>query len=198
VLLGSSGLTWFDAALVGYLFGTLFAIFGVVYRYVVWLQATPDGQAQPTRLGTPLAAREPRPQPRDAARTDRVQAAGAGLHPEAVDVPVVRAPAHLLGLHPRGARDLPPGVRGLHFESVGQDARRYQTFVADFGLPFSFDSRSVVGWFVIHALNVSAVLVLAGVFIFLARRLRIPAPWQWNGRGTSCHSRACSPCRSPG
>src|SRR6185295_19307502 len=28
---GSGGLRWFDAALVGYLFGTLFAIFGTVY-----------------------------------------------------------------------------------------------------------------------------------------------------------------------
>lgn len=41
VFLGSSGLTWFDAALIGYLFGTLFAIFGVVYRYTVWLQRPP-------------------------------------------------------------------------------------------------------------------------------------------------------------
>ncbi len=30
VFLGSSGLTWFDAALIGYLFGTLFAIFGLI------------------------------------------------------------------------------------------------------------------------------------------------------------------------
>ena len=39
--LGSGGLRWFDAALVGYLFGTLFAIFGTVYRYRVWLRRPP-------------------------------------------------------------------------------------------------------------------------------------------------------------
>src|SRR5262245_6164160 len=38
VVLGSAGLRWFDAALVGYLFGTLLAIFGVTYRYAVWLR----------------------------------------------------------------------------------------------------------------------------------------------------------------
>jgi hypothetical protein len=59
----------------------------------------------------------------------------------------------------------------LHFESVGQDAVRYRTFIANWGT-FSFDSRSVVGWLIIHALDVSAVLVLGGVFVFLLRRLR--------------------------
>ena len=41
VIAGSGGLRWFDAALVGYLFGTLFAIFGVTYRYAVWLRRPP-------------------------------------------------------------------------------------------------------------------------------------------------------------
>ena len=39
--LGSDGLVWFDAALVGYLFGLIFAVFGVVYRYAVWLRRPP-------------------------------------------------------------------------------------------------------------------------------------------------------------
>ena len=36
--IGSDRLVWFDAALIGYLFGTVFAVFGVVYRYAVWLR----------------------------------------------------------------------------------------------------------------------------------------------------------------
>lgn len=36
--IGSDQLVWFDAALVGYLFGLVFAVFGVVYRYAVWLR----------------------------------------------------------------------------------------------------------------------------------------------------------------
>ena len=61
----------------------------------------------------------------------------------------------------------------LHFESVGQNGREYRAFVGEVGT-FSFDSRSVVGWVIFHLLDISAVLVLAGVFIFLGRRLRDP------------------------
>ncbi|HEY5888398.1 MAG TPA: hypothetical protein VIT24_11755, partial [Acidimicrobiales bacterium] len=39
--LGSDRLVWFDPALVGYLFGTVFAVFGVTYRYAVWLRRPP-------------------------------------------------------------------------------------------------------------------------------------------------------------
>ena len=43
-VLGSGNLRWFDAALVGYLFGTLFAIFAVIYRYMIWLQRPPTAR----------------------------------------------------------------------------------------------------------------------------------------------------------
>jgi hypothetical protein len=39
--IGSRRLQNFDPALTGYLIGTLFAVFGVVYRYSVWLQRPP-------------------------------------------------------------------------------------------------------------------------------------------------------------
>jgi hypothetical protein len=41
VVLGSRRLQNFDAALIAYLFGTIFASFGIVYRYAVWLQRPP-------------------------------------------------------------------------------------------------------------------------------------------------------------
>src|SRR6476661_6923697 len=41
ILLGSRRLVDFDAALVGYTFATLFATFGIVYRYSMWLQRPP-------------------------------------------------------------------------------------------------------------------------------------------------------------
>ena len=37
-----------------------------------------------------------------------------------------------------------------------------------------FDAGSILGWVVFHALDIAAVLVLGGVFIFLRRRLRDP------------------------
>lgn len=41
VLLGSRKLQYFDAALIPYLFAVLFAVFGIVYRYSVWLERPP-------------------------------------------------------------------------------------------------------------------------------------------------------------
>jgi hypothetical protein len=41
VLLGSRNLSHFDAALVAYTFAILFATFGIVYRYAMWLQRPP-------------------------------------------------------------------------------------------------------------------------------------------------------------
>lgn len=41
ILVGSRNLVNFDAALIAYLFGCIFACFGVVYRYTVWLQRPP-------------------------------------------------------------------------------------------------------------------------------------------------------------
>lgn len=41
VLIGSRDLQNFDPALVSYLLGTIFAVFGIAYRYSVWLQRPP-------------------------------------------------------------------------------------------------------------------------------------------------------------
>lgn len=41
VLVGSRNLQNFDPALVAYLFGTLFAVFGITYRYTVWIKRPP-------------------------------------------------------------------------------------------------------------------------------------------------------------
>src|SRR5689334_5397265 len=41
IVLGSRRLDHFDAALVGYTFSSLFATFGITYRYAMWLQRPP-------------------------------------------------------------------------------------------------------------------------------------------------------------
>src|SRR5512147_508203 len=41
IVLGSRNLSHFDAALVGYTSATLFAAFGITYRYTMWLQRPP-------------------------------------------------------------------------------------------------------------------------------------------------------------
>jgi nitrate reductase gamma subunit len=171
VALGSGGLRWFDAALAGYLFGTLFAIFGTVYRYRVWLRRPPT--ARLNRRGW-QAFRQ-----RGARGVVRlVGLAGSNLAAQSF----IRRRSRLrwlahqlvfLGCILAALITFPLVFGWLHFESVGQDAARYRAFVANVGT-VAFDARSVFGWLVFHALDVSAVLVLAGVFLFLSRRLRDP------------------------
>jgi hypothetical protein len=168
---GSGGLRWFDAALVGYLFGTLFAIFGTVYRYRVWLRRPPT--ALLNRRGW------------EAFRAGGMRSigrlvglAGSNLAMQGFIRPRsrVRWIAHLLvfwGCVLAAAVTFPLVFGWLHFESVGQDGTHYRAFVANVPT-IAFDARGAVGWLVFHALDVSAVLVLAGVFLFLSRRLRDP------------------------
>jgi hypothetical protein len=172
-VLGSGNLRWFDAALVGYLFGTLLAIFAAS-------TATSCGCGGHRRRGSTGAAGR-----RSAAAADAV--ATRSPSPAWLSATCSRSRSYAGG---RGPVGLPtsscsggcvlaavvtfPLVFGLlHFESVAQNGRRYRTVVGEIET-FAFDARSVVGWITFHLLDVSAVLVLAGVFIFLARRLRDP------------------------
>ena len=41
IVVGSRRLAHFDAALVGYTFATLFAVFGITYRYAMWIDRPP-------------------------------------------------------------------------------------------------------------------------------------------------------------
>jgi hypothetical protein len=172
-VLGSGNLRWFDAALVGYLFGTLFAIFAVVYRYLIWLRRPPT--AMLNRRGWEAF--------RERGRLGRNLAVLPGLLLSNLLLQsFIRGRSRSRWLAHQcvfwgcvlAALVTFPLVFGLlHFQSVGQNGREYQTVVGNIAT-FSFDSRSVVGWITFHLLDISAVLVLAGVFIFLARRLRDP------------------------
>jgi len=168
---GSDQLVWFDAALVGYLFGLVFAVFGVVYRYAVWLRRPPT--AMLNRRGW------------DAFRARKVRNAAA--LPSLVGTQILaqtfiyrrsraRWLAHQLvfwGCILAALITFPLTLGLLHFESVGQQADRYQVYVSRLGTA-EFDADTVLGWLIFHGLDISAVLVLAGVFIFLRRRLNDP------------------------
>ncbi len=172
-VLGSGNLRWFDAALVGYLFGTLFAIFAVVYRYLVWLQRPPT--ALLNRRGWE-AFRRPGRRGRNALALPGLVVGNLMVQSFIRGRSRSRWVAHQLvfwGCVLAGLVTFPLVFGLLHFESVGQDGREYRTVVGEVGT-FSFDSRSVVGWVTFHLLDIAAVLVLGGVFVFLARRLRDP------------------------
>ncbi|HEY5700178.1 MAG TPA: hypothetical protein VIT01_21915 [Acidimicrobiales bacterium] len=168
---GSDRLVWFDPALVGYLFGTVFAVFGVAYRYAVWLRRPPT--AMLNRRGWEAFR---------AAKGRNLAALPALAFTQLVAQGFIRKRsrsrwlAHQLvfwGCILAALVTFPLTLGLLHFESVGQEADRYQVFVAQVGT-VRFDAESIVGWLFFHALDIAAVLVLAGVFIFLRRRLHDP------------------------
>ncbi len=166
---GSDGLVWFDAALVGYLFGVIFAVFGVVYRYAVWLRRPPT--AMLNRRGWEAFRQR---------KAHNVAALPSLVATQLLTQGFIRRRsrarwlAHQLvfwGCILAGLVTIPLTLGLLHFESVGQQADRYQVYVSRVGT-LRFDAESILGWLIFHVLDVAAVLVLAGVFIFLRRRLR--------------------------
>ncbi len=173
VFLGSGRLKWFDAALVGYLIGTLFAAFGIVYRYVLWLRLPPT--ALMNRRGWQAFLTR-------GARGHNLAALPGLIFTRLAIQAFIRKRstarwwAHQLvfwGTILAAAVTFPLVFGWLHFKSVGQDATRYQLFFANLGT-FSFDVESIVGWMMFHVLNIAAFLVIAGVLMFLWRRLRDP------------------------
>jgi hypothetical protein len=172
-ILGSGNLRWFDAALVGYLFGTLFAIFAVVYRYLIWLRRPPT--ARLNQRGWE-AFRRPGRRGRNALALPGLVTGNLLAQTFIRRRSRSRWFAHQLvfwGCILAALVTFPLVFGLLHFESVGQNGREYRAVIGEVGT-FTFDSRSFFGWITFHLLDISAVLVLAGVFIFLARRLRDP------------------------
>jgi nitrate reductase gamma subunit len=168
---GSDGLLWFDAALIGYLFGIVFMVFGVAYRYSVWIRRPPT--AMLNRRGWD-AFRQRRA--RNAAALPSLVASQLLAQGFIRRRSTARWLAHQLvfwGCILAALITFPLTMGLLHFESVGQQGDRYQVFFSRVGT-LHFDADSIVGWTIYHGLDIAAVLVLAGVFIFLRRRLRDP------------------------
>ena len=168
---GSDGLVWFDAALVGYLFGVVFMVFGVIYRYTVWVRR--PSTAMLNRRGWDAFRRH---RGRNLAALPSLVATQLLAQGFIRRRSRTRWLAHQLvfwGCVLAALVTFPLTLGLLHFESVDQQGDRYQVHISRVGL-LRFDAESVIGWLTFHALDIAAVLVLAGVFIFLRRRLRDP------------------------
>lgn len=173
VYFGSGGLRWFDAALAGYLLGTLLAVFATVYRYLVWLGRPPT--ARLNQRGWE-AFRRRGSRVRNATGLGGLLATNLLTQSFIRHRSVTRWLAHLFifwGCALAALVTFPLTFGWLHFESTGQTGREYQAFVFDVGT-LSFDSRGLVGFLAFHLLNVAAFLVIAGVALFVVRRLRDP------------------------
>jgi hypothetical protein len=170
---GSGWFRWFDTALAGYLFGVLFFVFGTVYRYSVWLRRPPTAKLH-QRGWEALWQRGQRG--RNSRSLLDLLVRNIFLQTFIWRRSKSRWLAHqaiFWGCVLAVAVTFPLTLGWFHFKSVGQLADRYETTFTFFPV-LEFDIGGPVAWFFFNALNISAVLVLVGVFIFLFRRLREP------------------------
>ena len=170
IVAGSRNLNHFDAALVGYTFATLFAAFGITYRYAMWLRRPP------TRLywrrGWSVFAT------RRFIGTNLVEALRRFVLAFAANQFIfrrgrLRGLAHWLimwGCILAALITFPLVWGWIHFETVPGNLDAYQAFV--FGFPVhAFAIDSITAFVVFHGLVWTSFLVIAGVMLAFRRRM---------------------------
>lgn len=171
VYVGSEGMRWFDAALAPYLFGTVLALFAIVYRYVVWLHRPPT--ALLNKRGWEAFRREGK-LGRNLVSLVGMVISNLALQRFIKERSTTRWVAHQLvfwGCVLAALVTFPLTFGWLHFESADATGRVYQAYMGPFAT-ITFDADSLLGFMVFHALNIAAILVIAGVVVFLARRFK--------------------------
>ena len=171
IVLGSRRLAEFDAALVGYTFATLFATFGITYRYAMWLRRPPTrmywGRGWRAFLSP---ARLPGNLVRGVKRAVVEVAANRFIFRRGK----LRGLAHVLlmwGCFLACAITFPLVWGWIHFETVPGHLDMYQVFLFGFGAG-RFPVDSVPAFIVFHGLVWASFLVLAGVMLAFRRRMR--------------------------
>jgi len=171
IVAGSRNLAHFDAALVGYTFATLFAVFGITYRYVVWLQRPPT--AMYWRRGWQVFFDR-----RYLVRNLRMW--GTRLVTVfAFNNFIMRRSrsrwlAHWLimwGCIIAAMITFPLVFGWIHFATPPGDFEHYKVFV--FGFPtIVFPVDGMTGFLLFHGLVWASLLVIPGVMIAMYRRMR--------------------------
>jgi hypothetical protein len=171
IVVGSRNLAHFDAPLVGYTFASLFAAFGLTYRYAMWLQRPPTALYW-KRGWQVFFARGHRA--RNALNWVRRLINDFALNRFIWRRGRLRWLAHMLlmwGCLIAGAITFPLVFGWLHFESVPGALERYRVVV--FGFPtIALDVRSWAAFMMFHGLVWASFLVIGGVMLAMRRRMR--------------------------
>ena len=170
IVVGSRNLNHFDAALVGYTFATLFAAFGISYRYAMWLQRPPTRMYWRRGWGVFLT---PRLFGGNLVEAVRRLVLSFAANRFIFRRGRLRGVAHWLimwGCVMAGAITFPLVWGWIHFETVPGDLDTYRTYV--FGFPAqAFGVESLAAFVIFHGLVWSAILVIAGVMLAFRRRM---------------------------
>jgi hypothetical protein len=170
IVAGSRNLAHFDAALVGYTFATLFATFGITYRYTMWLQRPPTRMYW--RRGW-QAFFSPRFFFGNVGRFAKRAVVEVAFNRFIFKRGVLRGLAHWLlmwGCILAAAITFPLVWGWIHFETVPGHLDTYQTYVFGFAAG-QFPVDSWLAFIVFHGLVWASFLVLAGVMLAFRRRM---------------------------
>jgi hypothetical protein len=174
LVVGSGRLTHFDAALVCYTFATLFAAFGITFRYVLWLQRPPT--ALYWRRGWQLLLQR-KHFARNLVQLVQRVLADFVFNRFIFRRGALRGAAHWLimwGCAAAVAITIPLVFGWVEFRTLPDHLDRdpwYQMYV--FGMPHvAFPIGSVLGFFVLHILVWPSLLLTLGVVLAMRRRLR--------------------------
>ena len=170
IVVGSRNLQNFDPALVIYTFAVIFATWGIVYHYTVWLNKPPTRRFF-ERTWELLRSEGP-------AHSIGVITKAAATHVVAQTFIARRSRTrwvmHQLifwGCLLAVAITFPLVFGWIHFRSTPNDQMIYVTYL--FGFPTgSFQIRTAASWLLFHGLDVAAVMVLGGIALALWRRMR--------------------------
>ncbi|HYM10200.1 MAG TPA: MFS transporter, partial [Bryobacterales bacterium] len=182
IIVGSRNLQSFDAALVVYTFATIFAAWGVSYHYYVWLHKPP------TRLYWQRGWQLFRERGLLAGLARAASLAGTHLAAQTF----IRRRSRLRwwmhqcifwGCLLAVAITFPLVFGWIDLRSSPADQMIYVPYL--FGFPAgSFRIRTVFSWLLFHGLDISAVLVLAGIALSLWRRMRDQGAWALQSFGS--------------
>src|SRR5262245_28572548 len=171
IVLGSRRLADFDAALVGYTFATLFATFGIAYRYAMWLQRPPT--AMYWKRGW-LMFFSLRFVFRNLVSVARRLGVAFALNRFIWRRGLERGAAHFLimwGCLIAAAITFPLVFGWISFQTLPDDLSWYRVYL--FGIPtIAFPIDSWLGFIIFHGLVWASFLVIAGVMLALRRRMR--------------------------
>ncbi|HLJ45167.1 MAG TPA: MFS transporter [Bryobacteraceae bacterium] len=169
IVVGSRNLANFDPALVIYTFAVIFATWGVVYHYVIWLDKPP------TRMYWRRGWEIFRSRGVLGASLDLARLTARNI----VAQVFIRKRSHLRwwmhqfifwGCVLAATITFPLVFGWISFRSLPDDQSVYVTYL--FGFPAGqFPLHTVTAFLLFHGLDIAAILVIAGVFLSLWRRL---------------------------
>ena len=171
IVLGSRGLKYFDPALTPYAFAIVFAAFAVTYRYVVWLQRPPTRrywmQGWRLFLNHPIG---------NLVHLGRLLFDNFAAQRFIGRRSPVRWTMHFClswGVMVAFAITFPLVFGWIHFDTPVENPSTYRLLVFGIGL-MEFAPDSIFAFLIFNGLNLSAILVVAGLLLALQLRMQEP------------------------